>query len=509
MQWASGDEAREREACYLLLENYAPVSEMAPTSDLAITGSIPACMNGEFLRVGPNPQFEPVRGYHWFDGDGMIHGLKIKDGKATYVARYVRTSRLEQEEFFGAPKFVKVGDMKGMLGYFIVAVGVLRKMLGVLDSSNGEGVGNTALVFHNKKLLALDERDRPYSVKVLENGDLETVGIEDYGQRLNHPFTAHPKIDPVTGEMFIFSYNLVSPQLIYRVLSKDGAVGVPVPIPIPRPIIMHDFAISENYAIFMDLPLSLDIWGLAKGDFIIKFDPKKESRLGIFPRYATDGSQIRWFTIPTCYIFHTVNAWEEDDEVILTACIKDSIDLNPVQEIQGKKAWSVDRSRLYEFRMNLKTGEVKQRQLSILRVDFPRIHPEYTGRKVRYTYCAVLDEQDKTIGLVKYDLSMEPTLSRELKAGGNIAGVFHYGPGRVGGDPIFVPRNPGTVGVPEDDGYLISFVHDVNTDTSEVVIIDAKTMELDPVAVVRLPRRVPHGFHALFVSEEQLKQQAA
>jgi carotenoid cleavage dioxygenase-like enzyme len=325
------------------------------------------------------------------------------------------------------------------------------------------GAGNTALVFHNKNLLALDESDRPYSIKVLENGDLQTVGIEDYGQKLNHPFTAHPKIDPVTGEMFIFSYSLFAPQFIYRVVSKDGIVGVPVPITMPGPVIMHDFAISENYAIFMDLPLFLDIWGLAKGDFIIKFDPNKESRLGIFPRYGTNGSQIRWFKIPSCFVFHTVNAWEEGDEVILTACVKDNIDLNPVKEFTGKKAWGVG-SRLYEFRMNLKTGEVKMKQLSILRADFPRINPEYTGRKVRYVYCAVFDEQDKNIGVAKYDLSMEPTMSRELKAGGNIAGVFHYGPGRVGGDPIFVPRKPGAVGVSEDDGYLISFVHDGHTE---------------------------------------------
>jgi carotenoid cleavage dioxygenase-like enzyme len=124
-------------------------------------------------------------------------------------------------------------------------------------------------------------------------------------------------------------------------------------------------------------------------------------------------------------------------------------------------------------------------------------------------YCAVFDEQDKNIGVAKYDLSMEPTMSQELKVGGNIAGVFHYGPGRVGGDPIFVPREPGAVGVSEDDGYLISFVHDGHTDKSEVVIMDAKTMELEPVATIRLPRRVPHGFHAHFVSQEQLRQQAS
>ncbi|KAG0604369.1 hypothetical protein M758_10G166800 [Ceratodon purpureus] len=505
--WAF-DAGLSDERAYLLSGNYAPVDEMAPVADLPVVGSIPDCMNGEFVRVGPNPRFKPVSGYHWFDGDGMIHAVNITNGKATYVARFVRTARLQQEEYYGAAKFMKIGQLKGLRGLFYLAVEKLRLSLGVLDDSNGLFTGNTNLVYHNKRLLLLHETDKPYAMKVLEDGDLQTLGLENYEQRLQHPFTAHPKIDSTTGEMFIFAYQEKAPHLIYRVVSKDGVIGEPVPITIPQCVMMHDFAITENYALFMDLPLLLNPTGMPKDEFIFKFDPSKECRFGILPRYATNESQIRWFTIPTCFIFHNANAWEEGDEVVLTTCRMPGIELDLEPEYKKEKAWSVN-SKLYEFRMNLKTGEAKQRQLSDLSTDFPRVNEEYTGRKTKYVYCGVFDEMNRVIGVAKYDLEKEPSpSSRELEIGGNIVGVFKHGPGRSGSEAVFVPTKPGMDG-PEDDGYLIQFVYDENTGKSEVVIINAKTMSPEPTASVSLPRRVPYGFHALFVSQEQLKLQQA
>lgn len=505
--WAFDAGLNEKPA-YLLSGSYAPVDEMAPVADLPISGSIPECMNGEFVRVGPNPRFKPVSGYHWFDGDGMIHGVNIKDGKATYVARFVRTARLQQEESYGAAKFMKMGQLKGLRGLFYLAVEKLRMSLGVLDDSYGIFSGNTNLVYHNNRLLVLHETDKPYAMKVLEDGDLQTLGLENYEQRLQHPFTAHPKLDSTTGEMFLFAYQEKAPYLIYRVVSKDGVIGEPVPITIPHCVMMHDFAITENYALFMDLPLLLNPTGMPKGEFIFKFDSSKECRFGILPRYATNESQIRWFKIPTCFIFHNANAWEEGDDVVLTTCRMPGIDLDLELEYKKEKAWSVN-SKLYEFRLNVKTGEVKQRQLSDLSTDFPRINEEYTGRKAQYVYCGVFDEMNRVIGVAKYDLDKEPSpAGRELEVAGNIVGVFRHGPGRSGSEAIFVPAKPGVDG-PEDAGYLIQFVSDESTGKSEVVIIDARTMSPEPVTSVRLPRRVPYGFHALFVSQEQLKQQQA
>ncbi|XP_024360877.1 carotenoid 9,10(9',10')-cleavage dioxygenase isoform X1 [Physcomitrium patens] len=503
------DDYNSKKTNYWIKNNYAPADEHDPATNLHVVGTIPECMNGEFLRVGPNPKFQPVASYHWFDGDGMIHGLKIKDGNATYVSRYVKTSRLQQEEKYGAAKFLKMGDLRGPKGMLYIRLHKLRARLGVIDLSRGAGTGNTALIYHNKKLLALNEGDKPYAMRVLEDGDLETLGRVDYGGKLQHPFTAHPKVDPITGEMFTFGYEIDKspPQITYRVISKDGIMQDPVCIHLPQIVMMHDFAITENYAIFMDLPLLMDGESMMKGNFFIKFDETKEARLGVLPRYATNESQLRWFTIPVCFIFHNANAWEEGDEIVLHSCRMEEINLTTAAD-GFKENERISQPKLFEFRINLKTGEVRQKQLSVLVVDFPRVNEEYMGRKTQYMYGAIMDKESKMVGVGKFDLLKEPEVNpKSLEEGGDIEGVFLYGPGRFGGEAIFVPRNPGRDG-PEDDGYLIVFVHDEIKDKSEVVIIDAKAMAADPVAVVSMPTRVPYGFHAFFVTEEQLKNQS-
>ncbi|CAN5968873.1 unnamed protein product [Sphagnum jensenii] len=482
---------------------YAPVDqETNPTSDLPVSGSIPECLNGEIVRIVPNPRFNPIANYQWFDGDGFLHGLKIKDGKASYVARFVQTSRLQQEEVYGAAKFFKIGDMHGMKGICFGLVFLLRIMLGVLDISNGFGTANTGLVYHNNKLLALYEADKPYAIKVLEDGDFKTMGRVNYGSPTDY-LTAHPKIDPVTGEMFGFYYQIVSPYLTYQVFSKEGVLMESVPITVRDSVVMHDFAITENYAIVMDLSLVIKFKNLIHGEHLIKFDPNKESRLGLLPRYAKDDSQIRWFTIPTCMIFHNANAWEEGDEVVLVSCRMQRRNFTMWKEyFPPTNDMDLESPQLYEFRLKLDTGQVTQKHLSTLAIEVPRINEYYIGRKQQYTYACLYDDMiDKFIGVVKYDLSLEPHLhTRDLRVGGNIKGVFLHGKGRWGSEAIFVPRIASKE-ILEDDGYLICFVHDERIGNSEVVIIDAKTMASKPVAVISLPSKVPSGFHSTFLSQ--------
>ncbi|KAJ6302875.1 hypothetical protein OIU77_016881 [Salix suchowensis] len=433
----------------------------------------------------------------------MIHGLRIKDGKAAYVNRFVRTSRLKQEEFFGGAKFTKIGDLKGLFGLLMVSMEILRQKTKVLDKSYGCGTGNTSLIYHNGKLLALHEVDKPYVVKVLEDGDLQTIGLLDYDKRLNHPFTAHPKVDPFTGEMFTFGCSLEPPYVTYRVISKDGVMHDPVPITISDPIIMHDFAITENYAVFLDLPLYFRPKEMVKDmKYIFTFDATKKARFGVLPRYAKDDLLIKWFELPNCFIFHNANAWEEDDEIVLITFRLQEPYLDMANgAVKEKLEKFVD--ELYEMRFNMKTGVASQKKLSESAVDFPSVNESYTGRKQRYVYGNLLDSIAQVTGIVKFDLHSEPEPGKgKIEVGGNVKGIFDLGPGRFGSEAIFVPSKPGTTSE-EDDGYLIFFAHDENTGKSSVNVIDAKTMSADPVAVVELPRRVPYGFHAFFVSELQ------
>ncbi|RID47925.1 hypothetical protein BRARA_I04483 [Brassica rapa] len=460
--------------------NFAPLrDETPPVKDLPVHGFLPECLNGEFLRVGPNPKFDPVAGYLWH-------------GKATYSSRYVKTSRLKQEEFFGAAKLMKT--LKGIFGLLMANMQHLRTKLKVLDDSYGNGTANTSLVYHHGHLLALQETDKPYVIKVLEDGDLQTLGMIDYDKRLTHSFTAHPKVDPVTGEMFTFGYSHMPPYLIYRVISKD------------EPIMMHDFAITENYSIFMDLPMHFRPKEMVKEKkMLYSFDPTKKARFGVLPRYAKDELMIKWFELPNCFIFHNANAWEEDEEVVLITCRLENPNLDMVSGNDEEVLRSFS-NELYEMRFNMKTGSASQKKLSASSVDFPRINESYTGKKQRYVYGigTFLDGISKVTGIIKFDLHAEAETSKTmLQIGGNIKGIYKMGHGIYGSDPIYVPRETAE----EDDGYLIFFVHDENTGKSCVNVIDAKTMSSEPVAVVELPHRVPYGFHALFVTEEQLQEQ--
>ncbi|XP_068641023.1 carotenoid 9,10(9',10')-cleavage dioxygenase-like isoform X2 [Aristolochia californica] len=449
----------------------------------------------------------PTSGLIGGQAERMIHGLRIKDGSATYVSRYVKTSRLKQEEFFSTAKFMKIGDLKGLFGLFMVNMQLLRAKLKIVDVSYGTGTGNTALIYHHGKLLVLSEADKPYVVKVLEDGDLQTLGMLDYDKRLSHSFTAHPKVDPYTDEMFTFGYSHTPPYVTYRVITKEGVMLDPVPITIPDPVMMHDFAITENYAIFMDLPLYFQPKEMVKGKLIFTFNTTKKACFGVLPRYAKDECEIRWFELPNCYIFHNANAWEEGDEIVLVTCRLENPDLDMVSGNLKEKLENF-KNELYEMRFNMKTGAASQKQLSVSAVDFPRINESYTGRKQRFAYGTILDNITKVKGIIKFDLHVEPEAGKsKLEVGGNVHGIFELGPGRYGSEAIFVPTKPG-VSSEEDDGYFIFFVHDESTGKSVVNVINAKTMSPDPIAVVELPNRVPYGFHAFFVSEEQLQQQA-
>ncbi|KAK1358614.1 Carotenoid cleavage dioxygenase 1 [Heracleum sosnowskyi] len=328
----------------------------------------------------------------------------------------------------------------------------------VLDLSYGQGAGNTAMIYHHGKLLALSEFDKPC-------------------------------------EMFTFGYSQTPPYITYRVFSKDGFMNDPVLITIADPIMMHDFAITENSAIIMDLPLyfrprvsvlllilcprcklNMNTWKL-----IFQFDVTKNARFGVLPRYAKNELLIKWLELPNCFIFHNANAWEEGDEVVLITCRSQNPDLDMMAGSTKEKIENFT-YELYEMRFNMKTALAWQKKLSASAVDFPRINENYTGRKQRYVYGAIMDSIVKVTAIVKLDLHAEPDIRKtKLEVGGNVH---------------------------EDDGYLIHFVHDENTSKSSVNVIDAKTMSADPVAVVELPNRVPYGLHALFVTEEQLQEQA-
>eukprot|EP01112_Ceratiomyxa_fruticulosa_P010675 TRINITY_DN2834_c0_g1_i3.p1 TRINITY_DN2834_c0_g1~~TRINITY_DN2834_c0_g1_i3.p1 ORF type:complete len:523 (-),score=113.47 TRINITY_DN2834_c0_g1_i3:96-1664(-) len=482
-----------------LSNNFAPVhNEFFRQGLLIAEGRIPSDLNGELVRNGPNPRKVALGGYHWFDGDGMLHGVRIKDGSVSYVNRYVKTSRFEPLFFHAG-----VGELWGIFAILKVILTIFAEKFGLhKDFKDQTGSANTALVFHAKKFFALVESHKPTLVKILEDGELETIGVYSYNGNLKHNFTAHPKIDANTGEMMTFGYKFIGGAfLTYSVISKEGEVVRTFPIPLKRPVMMHDMAITTNYSIFFDFPVVFDQRGFLKNRSTVTFDKEYGSRIGILPRHAPDASTIRWFTVDTCYMFHSVNAWEEGDVVVISGCRSHTFQISNLGGgwIDSKLSPedNVYKAVLYEWRINTKTGEVEEHQiLADYFVEFPTIDYNLTGVKNQFCYLpySTVSGLDTGFeGVIKYDL-----FSRR------VVGMIKYPRNGLSGEAVFVPRENAKT---EDDGYLLTFVYYEQSDSSQFVVMDAKTMSNKFLTAVDLPQRVPFGFHGLWVSEQDLASQ--
>ncbi len=448
--------------------NNRPVYEEVTAADLEVIGEIPADISGNFLRTGPNPYYVPDESrYHIFDGDGMLHGVHISGGKATYRNRFVDSAGLREERSAG--HWIYPG--LNMFGDYIAK--------GEMPGS--KNTGNTAMVFHQGQLYTMMEGGTPYRISL---PDLSTEGEHDFDGTLTHHFTAHPKVDAESGEMMTFGYGITPPYLTYSVVDPDGRARHTTEITIPKPIMMHDCAITENYTIFPDLPLVFDFEKMMSGGGFVNWDPDNGCRIGIVPRRGDD-TNIRWFDIEESFLFHVANAWEEGDEVVFQACRSDRGGIVTAEGADVRDQLG----QLHEWRFNMSTGEVASKAIDReFYCDFPRIHDDLVGRKNRYTYAARFRIADMPVfdGEMKYD---NETGAIEVHA---------FGPDCESGEAVFAPRQNASA---EDDGYVICFVYDKKTDSSECHIVDAQNFTAEPVARIKLPQRVPHGFHAAWVAD--------
>ncbi|GAA0144274.1 oxygenase [Lithospermum erythrorhizon] len=441
----------------------------------------------------------------------MVHGVRIENGSAYYVSRYVKNSRYLQEKEFGKAKFFKYGDMEGAYGLFVVYIQLLRERLKVLDMTYGHTTSNVGLVYHAGRVMALEDFGKPYVLSVNADGDLETIGMNNYGGKLDHNFTPHPKKDPVTGEMFIVGLGHTAPYATYRVVNRDGQIRNAVPITVSGPTYLHDLAITENYAIIMDNPYVFSPERMVvKDKWVFSFDATKKSRFGILPRYATDEKDIKWFEFQDpFFVFHTANAWEEEDKVILYCCIMEPIynsrtgdfDILPTafRNFTNKvnrdgPPLSLTLPDLFKLTFNMSTGETTKERIPTFPdskgVDNPRINEAYMARKCRFIYTNQFTENGMAISLIKYDV--ETGIRQRISPGANAFFSEH----------VFVPKQSPTS---EDDGYLLNFVHYERINTTVLFVIDART--LGRICSIELQTRIPYGFHSIFVSKEELASQ--
>ena len=440
----------EKKLHWHLIGNWAPVKEEITEHNLEIKGEVPRDLNGLFVRNGMNP----VSGYsdHWFFGNGMLHGIYLENGKASYKNRYVKTPYYEND------------------------LNVISSF-GDLSASPA----NTHIVNHAGKLLALEETSLPWEL----NRDLETIGVEDYKGKLNTAMTAHPRICPETGEMLFFAYSMMGePYLYYHRVSKQGELVQTEAIEIPRPVMMHDWNITRNYVVFMDLPIVSDMdLAVSKGS-PFGFKPECGARLGVMPRDGNN-SDVRWFDIDPCFVFHSFNSFEEGNKIILYVSRQQEAMVGGFKDIYGGEKTV---ARLWRWIIDLENGRVSEEQLDDGACDFPRVNDNRIGLHSEYGYCMQIktDVESLTFGenLFKYHLESGKRTDHHL--GSNVAG----------GEPVFAPK-PGST--KEDQGWILSLVHDRNTRKSKLVIVDAEAFDQEPVAEVMIPQRVPYGAHGSWV----------
>jgi len=435
---------------------HAPMTEELTIEDLPVTGAIPAALDGRYLRIGPNPIAANPAAHHWFVGDGMVHGLRIEDGQARwYRNRWIRSTSVAAA--LGEP--ATPGPRHG----------------------HSDTVNTNVLGFAGSTWALVEAGSYPVRL-----GDtLDTLAYDDFAGTLKGSFSAHPHLDPLTGEMHAICYE-GSDQNIVRhvVVAADGSVRREEPIVVRDGPSIHDCAITARYAIILDLPVTFSMKALIGGHpFPYRWNPEHRARVGLLPREGTNDDVI-WCDVDPCYVFHPANAYDlPDGRVVLDVVAHDTMF---AESAQGPDS---PRSAFERWTIDPATHSVERKVIDASPQEFPRPDERRFGQPYRYAYTMALPA-DPAINftggthLIKHDLE---TGARQ---------IHEFGTGRFPGEFVFVPAHADAA---EDEGWLIGLVIDLPGETTDLAILDAQDFEGAPVASIRLPHRVPPGFHGNWV----------
>ncbi len=436
--------------------NYRPVSEEVTETKLKVEGTIPPELSGLYVRNGTNESTGIAP--HFFGGDGMLHGIRLENGEAKwYRNRYVDTP-------------------------------VYRKETGGFSAPKPEDTTSAvSVLYHGGKLMSLGEFGYPYEI---DPSDLSTKGFFNYEGQLPGNMTAHPRIDPVTGELLFFGYDVTAPYLTYMRADKAGNMLQVEPIEMSGASMIHDFAVTDNYVVFMDMPVRFSWLSVAMGEGLpFKWDDSHMTRFGVMPRTGTN-ADVKWFDIPACFVFHIMNSFEQGDEVVIDAARYDNLWVKNSHDFFHP-------AHLSRFSMNMKTGQASVQRIYEGAMEFPQVNRSLWTKPYRYGYSLVVDEEydspelinQASSGIRKYDLQTGADDS------------WLPGPSLLPGEAVFIPAE-GSGG--EDEGYLCSYVFDKNTELSAFCLFDATNVAAGPIAKVQLPVRVPVGFHGVWVPDSEM-----
>jgi carotenoid cleavage dioxygenase len=442
--------------------NFAPVRS-EDDFELKVTGEIPAGLAGSLYRNGPNPQFEPDSDYHWFVGDGMVHGFHIEAGKVRYNNRYVRTPKWTLEHDAGRRLFNSWGDP--------------RKTDPLAMGQDG-GVANTNILWHGGRLLALEEAHPATRMDPLT---LETEGYVDLGGKI----TAHPKIDPDTGEMVFFAYMddamPFSPKVSYGVTDAAGRLKRRDTFEAPFTSMIHDFMVTKHHVLFPVLPLTGDFARAMAGGPAFAWEPDKGAYVGVMKRDA-GVETLRWFTTDANYVFHVMNAWEEGETIIADVMQYECAPLFPKADgSRGDPAQA--RLARWTFDMTGGSDQIKRDYIDDLPGEFPRFDERRSGLSYRHGWFA---------GQTQRSSDIRPDAIAHIDHGSGKRSTFELPFGDAVSEPVFTPRTPTAE---EGDGWILAVAYRAKEDRSEMLVFDAQDVSAGPIASAEVPRRVPFGFH--------------
>ena len=439
-----------------LAGNLAPVDIETTAFDLRVTGKLPGELTGRYLRNGPNPIGEVnPDSYHWFLGSGMVHGIRINDGKAEwYRNRWVRDRNVAKS----------LGEQVPPSDW---------------PADHAQFASNTNVIGHAGATWALVEGGSP---PIEMNYELETVRVSNFANTLPQAFSAHPKRDPRTGELHVMAYWWGwGNQVQYLVVGVDGKVRRTVDIALPGGPMMHDCAITEKYVLIFDLPCLFNLELAISGrSFPYIWNADYAARVGLLPREGA-ASDIKWVEINSCYIFHPLNAYDAPDGTVVLDAARHEKMFDVEQRGPNEGFPTLDR-----WVLNPKTGKATEQRLDDRPQEFPRMNESLIGMQHNFGYLAGISDVFRQADLIKQDLAKKTTQVR------------HDGENFGYGEPVFIARNDAKS---EDDGYVMALRHNTETDLSDLVVLDAQDFCGEPVAVVSLPARVPNGFHGNWIAD--------
>ena len=433
----------------------APVHEELTVADLPVTGRLPEQLEGRYLRNGPNPMgpVDPAT-HHWFTGTGMVHGLRLGGGRARwYRNRWVRSPEVAAALGEPAPPSPYPDDV-GVFG------------------------ANTNVIGHAGRTFALVEAGSP---PVELTDELDTVGPTDFEGTLEHAYSAHPKRDPATGMLHTVSYFWGwGDRVQYTVLDRAGRISHTADLRVGGAPMVHDVSITETRAVVYDLPCQFDLGAAAGGASLpYRWDDSYPARIGVLPLGGGD-DDVRWVDVEPCYVFHPLNAFDDGDRLVIDLVRWESMFrtevLGPAEGTPWLERWTVDPSGT----------SVRTEVLDDRPQEFPRVDERLVGRRHRYGYSVEVGGGLEGTCSLRHDLERGVVERRD------------HGPGRGTGEMVFVPAADDAA---EDEGWVLSFVHDLAEDRSDLLVLDAADFTGEPVATVHLPVRVPAGFHGNWVPD--------